>query len=67
MLIPSIWDGAEMWKPLTTLDGKCSMKYCSVCTDERCLFPFSVWEMVQETTQLVGLTVLGLVTPKCGA
>lgn len=67
MLITSIWDGAEMWKALTTLDGKCSMKYCSVYTYERCLFPFSLWKMLQETTQLVGPIVLGQVTPKCCA
>lgn len=67
MLIPSIWNGAEMCQPLTILDGKCSMKYCSVCTDERYLFPFSVWEIVQETSQLIGPTVPGPLTPKCGA
>lgn len=66
MLVPSIWDGAEMWQPLTILDCKCSVKYCSVCSDKRCLFPFSVWEMMHETSQLVGPTVTRPITPKCG-
>lgn len=43
MLIPNIWDGAEMGQPLTFLDGKCSVRCCFVYADERYLFFFSVW------------------------
>lgn len=66
MLISNIWDGAEMLQPLTILGGKCSMKYFSVYTDERCLFPFSLWEMVKETSNLVVPTIPEPVTPMCG-
>lgn len=44
ILTLNIWDGAEMGQPLTVLDGKCSVRYWSVYTYERCLFFSSMWE-----------------------
>ena len=41
MLIPKIWNGAEMGQALTILDVRCSMRCCSVGTLRDVYFP--VW------------------------